>query len=173
GHVALTDFNIATKLKSGLLKSRSGTYCYMAPEILGDRGYSSSVDWWSLGVLFYELVYGKRPFPQEDARKLKNAILGETIRFPTQTTVNYSPDCISAVQGFLERDVTKRLGCGPDGFARIKEHPFFRNIDWDRLERREISPPFVPDADRSNFDITYDLEELLLEQNPLEGRPRK
>ncbi|KAJ1981572.1 Serine/threonine kinase [Dimargaris xerosporica] len=174
GHVALTDFNIATRPKTGTpLRSHSGTYSYMAPEILANKGYTYSVDWWSLGVLFYECIYGKRPFRSDDTKKIKHAIQHETIKFPTQSTVACSPECISAMQGFLDRDISTRLGCGPDGLQRIKDHPFFRHMDWDRLEKKGVSPPFVPDQDRSNFDITYDLEELLLEQNPLEARPRK
>ncbi|KAJ1963390.1 Serine/threonine kinase [Dispira parvispora] len=174
GHVALTDFNIATKRKHGaMLSSQSGTYSYMAPEIFIGQGYDEGVDWWSLGVLFYECVYGTRPFVEEDARRLKKAIVKNTIHFPTHCTVSVSPECVSAIQGFMDRNPKTRLGCGSDGFDRIRNHPFFRHLDWGRLERKEIEPPFVPDRGQGNFDITYDLEELLLEQNPLEARTRR
>ncbi|ORX89718.1 kinase-like protein [Basidiobolus meristosporus CBS 931.73] len=174
GHAHLTDFNIAIAYTDKPLWSRSGTYNYMAPEIFSSQGYGTSVDWWSLGVVFYEAIYGKRPFIFDHADKVKEAIQHAEIQFPEASkTGPVSEECISAMKGFLERDVTQRLGCGPDGFLHIQQHPFFRDIDWDELEQKRSRPPFAPSQKQSNFDITYDLEELLLEQNPLETRPRK
>ncbi|KAI8873026.1 kinase-like protein [Ramicandelaber brevisporus] len=178
GHVHITDFNIATKLSPGcLLQSHSGTYSYMAPEMLLNTGYDTSVDYWSLGVVFYECIYGMRPFRYDDAKQMRHAIRYQEIRYPVDGQVTVSSDCLSAMQSFLQRDVRKRLGCNngnsSDGFRSIQQHPYFRSFDWTRLEHKQLDPPFVPDSDRSNFDITYDLEELLLEQNPLDARPKR
>ncbi|KAK9728695.1 Serine/threonine kinase [Basidiobolus ranarum] len=174
GHAHLTDFNIAIMHSNKPLLSRSGTYNYMAPEIFSPHGYDTTVDWWSLGVVFYEAIYGKRPFTFDNADKVKEAIQHAEIPFPNiSKTGSVSEECISVMKGFLERDITKRLGCGTDGFLRIQQHPFFQDIDWDELEQKRCSPPFAPSQKQSNFDIAYDLEELLLEQNPLEARPRK
>jgi len=80
---------------------------------------------------------------------------------------------VDCVRAFLERDITKRLGCGPTGFEDIKNHPFFSDIDWEKLVQKGVQPPFVPDSNKVNFDATFELEEMLLEDNPLKARPRK
>ncbi len=75
------------------------------------------------------------------------------------------------MSSLLERDVKKRIGAA--GFHTYRHHPFFQPLDFDRLERREIEPVFVPSSEKTNFDATYDLEELLLEEAPLEARARR
>lgn len=72
----------------------------------------------------------------------------------------------------MERDLTKRLGCGPNAQQRLREHPWFRDVDWDVMARKEGKPPFVPDPAKVNFDATYELEEMLLEDKPLKAKPR-
>lgn len=79
--------------------------------------------------------------------------------------------CLRAMAGLMERDRTKRIGAA--GFDTFTSHPFFADIDFDALERLEISPIFVPSSEKTNFDATYDLEELLLEEAPLEARARR
>lgn len=173
GHVHITDFNIATHIKPDKpLTSHSGTCAYMAPEMFRNNGYGVTVDWWSLGVVLYECIYGRRPFECDNQEELKKLILKAPIKYPDMDPP-VSPACVSAVQGFLERDINRRLGCGPNGFALIQTHPFFRNIDWPSLENKRIIPVFKPSSDRINFDATYDLEELLLEEQPLEARARR
>ena len=92
----------------------------------------------------------------------------------------------------LERDVTKRFGCKPngEGFQELRRHPWFKPIDWDTLETKEQTPPFIPDVgvcilplingvqefvqrNKANFDASHELEELLLEDNPLKAKARK
>ncbi|CAG8644646.1 12464_t:CDS:2, partial [Funneliformis caledonium] len=131
------------------------------PEVFRGGGYGITVDWWSLGVMLYECIYGKE--------ELKKMIVKAPIKY-LDMDPPVSPACVSAIQGFLERDTSRRLGCGPNGFALIQSHPFFRNIDWPLLENKRINPIFKPSSDRINFDATYDLEELLLEEQPLEAR---
>lgn len=79
--------------------------------------------------------------------------------------------CLHAISSALEEDPTKRLGSA--GFHTFTDNPFFRDIDFEALERKEIEPVFVPSAEKTNFDATYDLEELLLEEAPLEARARR
>ncbi|CAG8489667.1 1985_t:CDS:2 [Diversispora eburnea] len=173
GHTHITDFNIATHVRMDRpLTSHSGTCAYMAPEVFRGGGYGPTVDWWSLGVLFYECIYGKRPFECDVQEELKKMIVKAPIKYPDMDPP-VSPACISAVQGFLERDISKRLGCGPNGFALIQSHPFFRNIEWPALETKGLNPIFRPSSDRINFDATYELEELLLDEQPLEAKPRR
>ncbi|KAG9298745.1 hypothetical protein G9A89_012813 [Geosiphon pyriformis] len=173
GHAHLTDFNIASHMRPDKpLTSHSGTCAYMAPEVFRGGGYGVTVDWWSLGIIFYECVYGKRPFECENQEELRKMIVKAPIKYPDMDPP-VSPACVSAIQGFLERDITRRLGCGPNGFILIQAHPFFRNINWPALETKELEPIFRPSSDRINFDATYDLEELLLEEQPLEAKPRR
>jgi len=141
----------------------------MAPEVFRGGGYGVTVDWWSLGVIFYECIYGRRPFECDVQEDLKKMIVKAPIKY-LDMDPPVSPACVSAIQGFLERDITRRLGCGPNGFMLIQSHPFFRNIDWVALETKKAQPIFRPSTDRINFDATYDLEELLLEEQPLEAR---
>ncbi|KAJ2512747.1 hypothetical protein H4217_006714 [Coemansia sp. RSA 1939] len=170
GHVALTDFNIATRVRSdnSLHYAVAGTANYMAPEVVSGVGYTYSVDWWSLGVVMYECVYGKRPFRhRKSGDELKRALMYEEIQFPIIADVQVSYDCISAMRALLTKDPSQRIG-----FDGIKAHPFFAAINWDRLEAKLLDPPFAPSADQSNFDISHDLEEMLLEPEPLDPRKR-
>ncbi|KAJ2705620.1 hypothetical protein FB645_002311 [Coemansia sp. IMI 203386] len=174
GHVALTDFNIATRIKGGQMHySVAGTANYMAPEVVSGVGYTYSVDWWSLGVVMYECIYGKRPFRHKKTTEdLKRALMYEEIQFPIIADVQVSYDCISAMRGFLQKDPLQRLGCGPNGLENVKNHPFFATINWPLLESKQLDPPFAPSSDQSNFDISHDLEEMLLEPAPLDPKRR-
>ncbi|KAJ1916150.1 hypothetical protein H4219_003952 [Mycoemilia scoparia] len=172
GHVALTDFNIATRIINNQKHySAAGTSGYMAPELLRGQGYTYSADWWSLGILMFECLYGRRPFSQRNKAAREESRFGPLV-FP-QSDTWISNDGMDMIKRFLEIPVESRLGCDSKGFDGILNHRLFANIDWDKLMRREIAPVFLPNAKASNFDNTYDLEELLLEQDPLEVRPRR
>jgi serine/threonine kinase 32 len=177
GHVHLTDFNIATQYEPGRpLISESGTCVYMAPEMFGGRGYLHQVDWWALGICMYECIYGKRPFDGDSSEKVKKKIKNDPIPFPIHMKADnqiVSTPCIQVMKGFLERDRDKRLCCGEEGWLQLRETPWFDPIDWKRIEKKQFPPAFVPDNTRANFDASHDLEEMLLEQSPLEAKPRK
>ncbi|KAG0340527.1 hypothetical protein BG004_006363, partial [Podila humilis] len=98
GHAHLTDFNIGCKLteEKPILTSQSGTVAYMAPEVFKGTGYGTSVDWWALGVVFYECIYGQRPFRTENVADLKIAIGNHTVEYPSKE--NVSRECISLIQ---------------------------------------------------------------------------
>ncbi|KAI1175946.1 kinase-like domain-containing protein [Nemania sp. FL0916] len=170
GHVHLTDFNVASDIIPGkMLTSKSGTLAYLAPEVYGGRGYDTRADWWSLGVLFYECIYNKRPFEGNSETSLTNVILHANAKFPnTQPPVSH--DCVQVMKRALEPNPDVRLG---HTWKTFTEDPFFAMIDFDKLEAKQIEPVFVPSPDKTNFDATYDLEELLLEEAPLEARARR
>ena len=171
GHVHLADFNVASDYTPNKpLSSRSGTLAYLAPEVYTGRGYLSEVDWWSLGVTFYECIFNKRPFEAKDHEALAQAIVKAEPPFPT-TTPPVSNVCLHAISSLLEKEKHKRIGAA--GFETFVDNPFFREIDFAALERKEIEPVFCPSSEKANFDATYDLEELLLEEAPLEARSRK
>ncbi|KAI8388502.1 kinase-like domain-containing protein [Radiomyces spectabilis] len=164
GHVHLADFNIATHLHSHrLLTSNSGTAYYMAPEMFKGGGYNEAVDWWALGVTLYECIYGKRPFDHETTEELRSAIRRGHIQYPTIPGRHVSGECLAAIQGFLEMNPAKRLGQGHAGWTALIRHPFFRSIDWQLLELKALVPGFQPPSDQNNFDLTYDIEDLLLD----------
>ncbi|KAL0469331.1 protein kinase [Neurospora intermedia] len=170
GHVHLTDFNVASDIVPGrTLTSKSGTLAYLAPEVYAGKGYDVRADWWSLGVLFYECIYNKRPFEGNSEQSLSQTIQAANPRFPvTQPPVQLS--CMYAIKDALEFNPDKRLGHTWESFIY---HEFFSGIDFDALERKQVEPVFVPSSEKTNFDATYDLEELLLEEAPLEARARR
>ncbi|KAI8146835.1 kinase-like domain-containing protein [Fennellomyces sp. T-0311] len=173
GHAHLSDFNIATQFndKRPLRWTKAGSLAYMAPEILDKRGYATSVDWWSLGVLAYELLFGQRPFRGNTNEELVDEILHAPLTFPNNVHELVSDDCIDLITKLLDRSPFQRIGCGPGGFEQFKDHPWFHRIDWPKLESKEAIPPFTPSKNESNFDAVHELEELLLDGEPL--RPRK
>jgi serine/threonine kinase 32 len=118
-----------------------------APEVLGKRGYHGTIDWWSLGVIAYELLVGKRPWRGKTNSNLTHAILRDPLRWPDPMPANISDAAMSCIRGLLERDITKRLGCkGAGGVEALKAHPWFRGLDWEALARKELKPPFEPDV---------------------------
>ena len=146
GHAHITDFNIAVHFSTRrALTSVAGSMAYMAPEVLAKRGYLSSVDWWSLGVMAYELLFGRRPFRGKTNSALTHSIMHDKCVFPDNVGKMVSAEAVSFVSMLLERDIKKRLGCR-NGIMDIKSHPFFAGMDWDALEAKEAVPPFEPDV---------------------------
>ncbi|UZJ53834.1 hypothetical protein CBS101457_003154 [Exobasidium rhododendri] len=172
GHAHLTDFNIAVHFSTRRpLTSVAGSMAYMAPEVLAKRGYLSSVDWWSLGVMAYELLFGRRPFRGKTNSALTHSILNDRCNFPDKVETIVSAECINCIKLLLDRDTKKRLGCRK-GIEDFKNHPWFSGMNWQAVEAKQAVPPFEPDNKKANFDATHELEELLLEDNPLKAKKR-
>jgi serine/threonine kinase 32 len=121
---------------------------YMAPEILAKRGYTYTIDWWSLGVCAYELVFGRRPFRGKTNSDLTHAIAKDKLRFPEDAEAKCSRAGMQALASFLDRDVNRRLGCksNGEGFEDIRHHPWLSVIDWETLGTKEQTSPFIPDV---------------------------
>ena len=112
----------------------------------------------------------QRPFEGSNHAKLEKEILKGTPNYPvTQPAVSMS--CLHAISSLLEKDKQKRIGALD--FQTFTDNPFFRAIDFVALEKKQIAPIFIPSSEKTNFDATYDLEELLLEEAPLEARARR
>ncbi|CAA7267385.1 unnamed protein product [Cyclocybe aegerita] len=175
GNAHITDFNIAVHFGERKLTGVAGSMAYMAPEILQKRGYTYCIDWWSLGVCAYELIFGRRPFRGRSNSDLTYSISRDPVKWPDDAEKKCSRNGMQVVKGLLERDPSKRFGCKPngEGFQELRRHPWFKPIDWDTLESKEQTPPFTPDAKKANFDASHELEELLLEDNPLKAKARK
>ncbi|KAI9461434.1 kinase-like domain-containing protein [Boletus coccyginus] len=175
GHAHLTDFNIAVHYSDRrLLTGVAGSMAYMAPEILTKRGYTYTIDWWSLGVCSYELLFGRRPFRGKTNSDLTHAISKDSLRFPEDAEKKCSRTGMQVLRGFLERDPAKRLAFkSGEALGDLRRHPWFQPIDWVALESKDLPPPFTPDSKKANFDASHELEELLLEDNPLKAKQRK
>jgi serine/threonine protein kinase len=145
GHVQLTDFGLAKEnihCSSSGAKTFCGTPEYLAPEILDRRkeGYGHAVDWWSLGVLVYEMLTGSQPFSGKDRNELfKNIQVCDLQYHPGLSRHAKNLFC-----GLLTRDPNLRLGSGDGGAEEIKAHKFFKEIQWKLLAQRKITPPWKP-----------------------------
>lgn len=102
--------------------------------------YNFSVDFWSFGVLLYEMLTGYSPFHGEDEEQLFQAIQEYDVLYPN----SISDQSISCVKMLLERDPVKRLGMKTSTYGNIREHPFFSKIDWNKIENKQLEPPFKP-----------------------------
>lgn len=174
GHIKLTDYGMC---KEGIRPGdTTGTFCgtpnYIAPEILRGEEYGFSVDWWALGVLLYEMLAGRSPFdiagasenPDQNTEDyLFQVILEKTIRIPRSLSVKAA----SVLKGFLNKNPADRLGCHRESaFMDIVNHPFFKSIDWELLEQKQVTPPFKPrldfDKDLANFPPEFTEEPVAL-----------
>lgn len=179
GHIKLTDYGMC---KEGIRKGdTTGTFCgtpnYIAPEILRGEEYGFEPDWWALGVLLYEMLAGRSPFdivgatdnPDQNTEDyLFQVILEKTIRIPR----SISTKAQSALKGFLNKNPQERLGCHPDdGISDIQTHPFFKSIDWELLEAKQVQPPYKPkletDRDLKHFDRQFTDEPVRLTPDDL------
>lgn len=170
GYLKLTDFGFA---KHVLYKTYTlcGTPEYIAPEVLLNKGHGKGVDWWTLGILCYEMVCGQPPFmDDEDPMGIYQQILSGQLHFPRffdRVSKNF-------IKKILVADLTKRYGCLRHGSIDLKKHKWFSGFDFDQLYKKLIIPPFMPAvedvADTTNFD-TYpetarDVEPCIEEPNP-------
>ncbi|KAK9464307.1 kinase-like domain-containing protein [Lipomyces arxii] len=158
GHISLCDFGLC---KLNMREDdKTNTFCgtpeYLAPELLLGQGYTKTVDWWTLGVLLYEMLTGLPPFYDENTNEMYRKILQEPLRFPD----DMDKDAKSLLTGLLDRDPKRRLGA--NGPAEIKNHKFFAEIDWKKLLGKKYPPPFKPSVasatDTSNFDKEFTSE---------------
>ena len=158
GHIALCDFGLskANLTKNDTTNTFCGTTEYLAPEVLLDeQGYTKMVDFWSLGVLVFEMCCGWSPFYAEDTQQMYKNIAFGKVRFPRDAL---STEGRNFVKGLLNRNPRHRLGANNDAQELI-EHPFFADIDWKALGEKNVTPPFKPKLsshlDVSNFDPEF------------------
>uniref|UniRef100_A0A8D3CMA6 Protein kinase C n=2 Tax=Scophthalmus maximus TaxID=52904 RepID=A0A8D3CMA6_SCOMX len=153
GHIKIADFGMCKENMRD--ESRTATFCgtpdYIAPEILLGQKYNSSVDWWSFGVLLYEMLIGQSPFHGRDEEELFQSIRTDNPVYP-HCLAKDSKDIL--VKLFV-REPEERLGVK----GNIRQHSFFRGTDWNALEQRHVAPPFRPTltspSDCSNFDKEF------------------
>lgn len=176
GHIIVTDFGLSKVLRNG---NRTYSYCgtieYMAPEIVNPKnGHDQKVDWWSVGVLTIELLSGQSPFSRDNEESNNNQqIISERI----QNSEPIIPETINAdakdlILKLLEKNPQKRLGSTYDA-KELKEHRFFRNIDWNILKEKKYRAPMIPHV-RDKFDVSQFSEDFTAQQaidGPAENGP--
>lgn len=151
GYLRLTDFGFCK-----LVRDRTYTLCgtpeYIAPEIILSKGYGKAVDWWSFGVFLYEMIAGYTPFISDDPMHIYEKITAGKYRF----TTDFSTDAKDLIKNILQIDLSRRYGNLKDGVVDIKNHAWFKVIDWQAIHNRKAISPFVPKikgpTDTSNFD---------------------
>jgi len=161
GHVCLTDFGLSKDVDP---TDKAHTFCgtpeYLAPEIVTGAGHDKAVDWWSLGILLYELTVGIPPFYSQNVNEMYNKIQHGVLRFPPFLSEN----CKNLIVQLLNRDPKKRLG-SKDDVNDLKIHPFFKTISWEKMMKKELDPPYKPktksSTDTNNFDSTFTSEPVV------------
>ncbi|CAD8177121.1 unnamed protein product [Paramecium pentaurelia] len=153
GYIKLADMGLA-KDNSELNYSFCGTAEYLAPEMIEEKGHNSSVDFWTLGCIIFEMLFGHPPFQDENKKNLYIKIQTGEFKFPP----NASQSAQSLIKGLLQYHPEERLN-----FTQIKQHEFFEEIDFDLIYKKKLKPPFEPllttEKDTRNFD--YVLESQL------------
>lgn len=155
GYIKITDFGLSRmNVKNNEAKSICGTPEYLAPEIILKLGYGKPVDWWTLGSIVYEMLFGVPPFYTNNRQELF-----ERIKFlPPKYPNGISPTTKAFLEGLLRKDPSKRLGSISDA-EEIKEHPWFAGINWQYILEKKYEAPFVPrinnDMGLNNFDPDF------------------
>ncbi|KAJ3112089.1 hypothetical protein HDU96_004958 [Phlyctochytrium bullatum] len=146
-----------------------GTEEYIAPEVIKGCGHTAAVDWWTLGILIYEMLFGTTPFKGPNRNATFTNIISNEVGFPDHAEI--SSQCRSLIKKLLHKDEEKRLGSRA-GASDVKGHPFFKGINWALL--RHATPPIQPNVrdvmDTSNFrnihdslSLDLDLDEVLVD----------
>ncbi|XP_058063829.1 serine/threonine-protein kinase 32A [Anopheles bellator] len=173
GHAHLTDFNIATRLPpDGLACSMSGTKPYMAPEVFmcaleEVAGYSYPVDWWSLGVVAYEMRCGARPFIVHSSTPLSE------VKNVLSTPPHYPPCWSDHFVDLLTKMLNVHPGARISTLKELRLTKLLRGTDIDRVLGKRTNPPFKPSKDHLNCDPTLELEEMIVETKPLHKKKKR
>ncbi|TNN55139.1 Ribosomal protein S6 kinase alpha-2 [Liparis tanakae] len=156
GNIKITDFGLSKEAIDHDKRAYSfcGTIEYMAPEVVNRRGHTQSADWWSFGVLMFEMLTGSLPFQGKDRKETMAFILKAKLGMPQFL----SPEVQSLLRALFKRNPANRLGAGPDGVEEIKRHRFFASLDWIKLYRKELRPPFKPTVGRPEDTFHFDPE---------------
>jgi protein kinase A len=153
GYCKLTDFGFAKTVEPG---QRTYTLCgtpeYIAPEVLLNKGHGKAVDWWTLGILIFEMIAGQPPFCDDEPMGIYQKILSGKISYTKQFDSNSK----SIVKHLLTADLSKRYGNLKAGAEDVLKHKWFKGLNWEALAARTIPAPYKPemkdDRDVSNFD---------------------
>ena len=166
GHIKLSDFGLAKvsdslnsvkdenfnpkKMTHKKLYSCVGTAYYVAPEVLIKKGYSQEIDWWSVGVIFFEMLVGYAPFCAQETQEVCFKIMNYEKYLQVPPEIKLSDEAMDLIKKMITNP-NKRLG--KNGADEIKAHPFFKGIDWENI-RSTMKPPFIPNI-KNDYDTKY------------------
>ena len=167
GYLKLADFGMAKMLKDQEKAfSLCGTPEYFSPEIITREGHNKAADWWSYGILLYEMLFGIPPFYSKNTEKMFDLITKAELKFPKKIEV--SEDAKDLIKKLLIKNQDLRLG-SEGGFETIKKHSFFKGFDFKALEEKKLEAPFIPvlrgSMDLSNFDSKYTSEDIAISES--------
>uniref|UniRef100_A0AAA9SCJ3 Serine/threonine kinase 32C n=1 Tax=Bos taurus TaxID=9913 RepID=A0AAA9SCJ3_BOVIN len=174
GHAHLTDFNIATIIKDGeRATALAGTKPYMAPEIFqsfvnGGTGYSFEVDWWSVGVMAYELLRGWRPYDIHSSSAVQSLV-----QLFSTVSVQYVPAWSKETVALLRKLLTVNPKHRVSSLQDMRAAPALAGVLWAELSEKKVEPGFVPNKGRLHCDPTFELEEMILESRPLHKKKKR
>ncbi|OAA72132.1 serine/threonine-protein kinase PRKX [Cordyceps fumosorosea ARSEF 2679] len=160
GHIKLVDFGFAKRLghhddRPVETYTLCGTPEYLAPEVIHNKGHTTAVDWWALGILLFEFLTGYPPFWHQNPLEIYKQIVEKPITFPTDPPI--SPAAKDIICSFCTVDRSRRLGNISGGAGRVKSHCFFQDLNWDDILQRRTSGPIIPPVrypgDAQCFDI--------------------
>uniref|UniRef100_A0A452DRR4 G protein-coupled receptor kinase n=1 Tax=Capra hircus TaxID=9925 RepID=A0A452DRR4_CAPHI len=161
GHIRISDLGLAVKIPEGdLIRGRVGTVGYMAPEVLNNQRYGLSPDYWGLGCLIYEMIEGQSPFRGRKEKVKREEVDRRVLETEEVYSHKFSEEAKSICKMLLTKDVKQRLGCQEEGAAEVKRHPFFRNMNFKRLEAGMLDPPFIPDPRAVYCKDVLDIEQF-------------
>lgn len=166
GHLLLTDFGLSKVAVEGADRCKSflGTIEYMAPEIILGQMYDKAVDWWSFGAMGFDLLTGAPPFQANNHAKIQQKIVKNKLAIP----YFIGPDAKDFLTRLLRKEPRKRLGGSmPKDMQTIKQHRFFRKIDWKKLEKRELEPPIKPVITKPELAENFSTEFTALALSPV------
>jgi serine/threonine protein kinase len=150
GYIKLTDFGLSAEVSA--CTRVCGTYEYLAPEVLAGRQYGPAVDWWALGILFFELLFGRTPFYAMDRDRMREKILNRAVIVPDHSG---SGDVASLMYGLLEKDPDARFG-----FDEVAGHALFEDVDFDQLLEKKVVPKFKPGVFDPKSSVAKSLAEM-------------
>ncbi|XP_061553560.1 beta-adrenergic receptor kinase 2 isoform X2 [Phycodurus eques] len=157
GHVRISDLGLACDFSKKKPHASVGTHGYMAPEVLQKgTAYDSSADWFSLGCMLFKLLRGHSPFRQHKTKD-KHEIDRMTLTMNVELPDSFTAELKELLEGLLQRDVAKRLGCQGRGASEVKDHPFFKGIDWQQVYLQKYSPPLIPPRGEVNAADAFDI----------------
>lgn len=170
GYLRLADFGMAKKLKfNEKAMSFCGTPEYLSPEIITMEGHDRMADWWSFGILLFEMLCGLPPFYTDNLDKMYDSIKNNPVKFPKK--INLGEDTKDIIKKLLEKNPKKRLGY-ENGIEDIKSHPFFSSIDFTLVEQKKLPAPFIPQLNNET-DVKYFDEEFTNEEIDMSYIPKK
>lgn len=157
GHVRISDLGLACDFSKKKPHASVGTHGYMAPEVLAKGvAYDSSADWFSFGCMLYKLLKGHSPFRQHKTKD-KHEIDRMTMTMNVELPDSMSTEMKSLLEGLLKREVEERLGCKGKGAKELKEHEFFKDMDWNQVYQLRYPPPLIPPRGEVNAADAFDI----------------